>query len=90
SSADGKHNSNAGALSISAANGLLQLASGAVLKGGAASGQQQGSFLLDVGSLQDGAATNFSTLNAALSAGGLTGLIDERVRAGDVTIASTD
>ncbi len=88
----------AGSLDIRAVNGTVQL--GGTLKGGAAAlanavAPRQGSFLLDVGHLED-----FSLLNAALNpayaadgdliAGGFSAERDLRVRNGDVVIAADD
>jgi filamentous hemagglutinin len=83
----GAINGDAGSLNVSAANGTFTFA-GSTLKGGAAAGQSQGNFSLDVGS---GLAGNgFSELESALSSGGFNGALDLRTR-GDtaVTIASS-
>jgi len=73
----------AGSLIISAPGGELSLAG--TLKGNAPAGQLAGNFVLDVGSLE-----SFSSLNSALEAGGFTGIVSERVRSGNVTVAASD
>ncbi|MDP1756067.1 MAG: filamentous hemagglutinin, partial [Pseudohongiella sp.] len=79
----------AGTLIVRAANGTVSLADGSVI--GAipvdADGQRgEGArALIDTGTL-----ASFSALNTALNSGGFDGERDLRVRAGDVSIASTD
>jgi hypothetical protein len=83
----GAINGDAGSLLVSAPQGTFTFA-GSTLKGGAAAGQAQGNFSLDVGS---GLAGNgFSELESALNSSGFNGAMDLRTR-GDtaVTIAST-
>jgi filamentous hemagglutinin len=82
-----KLDSDAGALSVSAPLGTFSFAGG-TLQGGAAPGQNGGSFTLDVGSGLAG--SGFTALNTLLSGSGFTGAIDLRTRNdGAVTIAST-
>jgi len=78
---------NAGTLAVSAVAGTAHIAG--VLQGGSPSAAggatpQQGTFDLDVGTLDD-----FSGLNAKLEAGGFTEARDLRVRSGDVTVDGT-
>jgi filamentous hemagglutinin len=77
----------AGSLSVSAPLGTFAFA-GSTLKGGAAAGQAQGGFVLDVGSGLSGAG--FAALNTMLGSSGFTGAVDLRTR-GDpsVSIANT-
>jgi filamentous hemagglutinin len=92
-------NSDAGSLSVSAPQGTFSFAAGSILKGGAAAGQQQGSFTLDESyGLGDScpagdsclAGAGFAPLAAMLSSGGFTGAIDLRTRTDtSVTIAAT-
>jgi filamentous hemagglutinin family protein len=89
SSPDGKSNSDAGSLNVSAANGRFLVDAGANLEGDAADGRQKGGFTLDVASLDD-PLNNFSTLNTSLSKGHFNGAVSERVRSGDVIIAAGD
>ena len=91
--------SDAGNLSVSAPQGTFSFAAGSILKGGAAAGQQQGSFTLDESyGLGDScpagdaclAGAGFAPLAAMLSSGGFTGAIDLRTRTDtSVTIAGT-
>jgi filamentous hemagglutinin len=67
----------AGSLSISAPLGTFLFA-GSTIKGGAAQGEGQGNFSLDVGSGLAG--TGFATLEAMLSGSGFAGDIDLRTR----------
>ena len=76
-STEGKGSAAAGSLVVSAPLGTFSFA-GSTLKGGAAAGQPQGNFTLDVGSGLDGAG--FAALGNALSSGGFTGAIDLRTR----------
>ena len=76
------HGGDAGTLNIVA--GQTVSLDGTVLAS-AASGSQQGSFVLDVGSLP-----NFSAINSALNHAALTQSRDIRVRNGDVIIAGTN
>jgi filamentous hemagglutinin len=80
-------NGDAGSLSVSASQGTFTFA-GSTLKGGAAAGQAQGNFSLDVGS---GLAGNgFSALDSMLTAGGFGGALDLRTRNdAAVTIVTT-
>ena len=73
----GAVNGDAGSLSVSAAQGTFTFA-GATLKGGAAAGQAQGNFSLDVGSGLSG--DGFSALDSVLSASGFSGALDLRTR----------
>lgn len=72
---------NAGSLNITAPTVAL----GGTLDGKAASGQTQGSFSLDTGSL-----ASFSALNSTVQSGGFGQSLDLRVRSGDIAIASSD
>ncbi len=77
SSSDGKISGAAGSLNVSAPRGQF-LYSGAVLKGAAAAGQQQGAFTLDIGSGLGG--SGLDTLAATLASSGFTGAVDLRTR----------
>ncbi|MEO6823654.1 MAG: hypothetical protein ABI167_02805 [Nitrosospira sp.] len=79
----GGDGSDAGTLSIKAANGLLAV--GGNLQASAAADKQQGAFELDVKSLD-----NYSELNQSLAKGGFTQSFDARIRTGNVLIATTD
>jgi hypothetical protein len=95
----GALSSDAGSLSVSAPQGTFSFAAGSILKGGAAAGQQQGSFTLDESyGLGDScpagdsclAGAGFAPLAAMLSSGGFNGAIDLRTRTDtSVTIAGT-
>ena len=95
----GTLSSDAGGLSVSAPQGTFSFAAGSILKGGAAAGQQQGSFTLDESyGLGDScpagdpclAGAGFAPLAAMLSSGGFNGAIDLRTRTDtSVTIAGT-
>ncbi|HUI60128.1 MAG TPA: filamentous hemagglutinin family protein [Steroidobacteraceae bacterium] len=91
-SPDGSVSGAAGGISVSAPHGVFDLAG--TLEGSAASGQQQGSFSLDVASISAVAgrpAGDLTGLNHALSAGGFTGQIDIRDRTdGLVSIDALD
>jgi filamentous hemagglutinin family protein len=97
--AGGTLSSDAGSLSVSAPQGTFSFAAGSILKGGAAAGQQQGSFTLDESyGLGDScpagdaclSGAGFAALAAMLSSGGFTGAIDLRTRTDtSVTIAGT-
>lgn len=73
----------AGTLTVNAANGRLVV--DGELRGGAASGYRNGSFVADFADLN-----NFSALNSQLNRGHLSGQRTLRARSGDVTIAGTD
>ncbi|MFN3716972.1 MAG: filamentous hemagglutinin, partial [Thiobacillus sp.] len=79
----------AGRLRVRAANGSFTAANGSVqgqAPAHAAGGRGEGARVdIDTGSL-----SSFSTLNAALNAGGFDGARSLRVRTGDVSIAATD
>lgn len=75
---------NAGTVSMTAVNGVVSVADGA-LHGTAAPGKTAGSFVLDSKQVAD-----FSALNAALNSGGFDALRNLRIRQGDVTIAAGD
>ncbi len=75
---------NAGTISMIARNGSVEVAANS-LKGQAAEGNTGGSFLLDSKSI-----TDFSTLNAALNAGGFDATRNLRLRDGDFNIAAAD
>lgn len=75
---------NAGTISMTARNGSVEVAANS-LKGQAAEGNTGGSFLLDSKSI-----TDFSTLNAALNAGGFDATRNLRLRDGDFNIAAAD
>ncbi len=81
--ADGNNGSDAGTLSVEAANGVL--AAGGNLQASAAPGKRQGAFELDVKSLG-----NYSELNQSLATGGFTQSFDGHIRTGNVLVASTD
>ncbi|MGO9930329.1 MAG: filamentous haemagglutinin family protein [Steroidobacteraceae bacterium] len=86
-SGPGAINGDAGSLSVSAPLGTFAFA-GATLKGGAAAGQTQGGFTLDVGSGLAGAG--FQVLDAMLADSGFNGAVNLRTRSdGAVTIAET-
>jgi len=76
-SSDGKVSGAAGSLNISAPQGQFAYAGG-TLKGGAASGQLQGNFTLDVGSGLGGAG--FTALDTLLGSSGFTGALSLRTR----------
>lgn len=75
---------NAGTISMTARNGSVEVAANS-LKGQAAEGNTGGSFLLDSKTM-----TDFSTLNAALNAGGFDATRNLRLRDGDFNIAAAD
>jgi hypothetical protein len=83
----GTVNGDAGSLNVSAPAGTFTFA-GSLVKGGASTGQNAGSFTLDEGSGLGG--NGFSALETMLAAGGFTGAIDLRTRNdAAVTIAGT-
>lgn len=75
---------NGGTISMTARNGNVEVAAN-TLKGQAAEGNTGGSFLLDSKTI-----TDFSTLNAALNAGGFDATRNLRLRDGDFNIAAAD
>lgn len=75
---------NAGTISMTAQHGQVSVAEG-TLHGQAGAGMSGGSFVLDSATMQ-----SFSTLNAALNAGGFDANRNLRLRQGDLQIAATD
>jgi filamentous hemagglutinin len=73
----------AGSVTVSAVKGAASVAGN--FKGVAASGNVQGSFVLDVGSLS-GTGNPLTTLNDLLTAGGFAESRDMRVRSGDLVV----
>jgi filamentous hemagglutinin len=87
SNSSGTVNSDAGSLVISAPLGTFSYAGG-TLKAGAAIGQNQGNFTLDVGSGLGGAG--FDSLDTMLASSGFTGALELRTRNdGAVVISNT-
>lgn len=81
----------AGQLSLSAAQGTVQIDPQAKLSGGATAGYKAGSFLLNTDALAEvGGVNRFSTLNNQLSRNGFTQQQVLNVRTGDVHIAAKD
>ncbi|SFW10905.1 filamentous haemagglutinin family protein [Nitrosovibrio sp. Nv17] len=85
SGSDSGGGSDAGTLSIHAAQGQVTLAGD--LRASAAAGRRQGAFELDVGSL---GTDGYAGLNPALAAGGFTRAVNARIRQGDVLIGAAD
>jgi filamentous hemagglutinin len=85
-SSSGKVSGAAGSLSVSAPQGEFALAGG-TLEGGAAPGQLQGNFTLDVGAGLGGAG--LTSLDTLLSGSGFSGALSLRTRTDSVTLATT-
>jgi filamentous hemagglutinin family protein len=85
SNSSGTVNGAAGSVVVSAPLGVFSFA-GSTLKGGAANGQGQGNFTLDVGSGLGGAG--FDALDTMLAGGGFTGALDMRTRSDGAVLIS--